>query len=97
MRVDPQRAAEQQRAVESLLSDLRTVADEVAVESGIVRYRARPLGLFGDRVLPPELEVMRVLQVLRDARRLTIVRMSADGKEVLIALRSGVELTVAPV
>lgn len=86
---------DQQRAVESLLNDLRTVA-EVTVDSAIVRYKARPLGLFGDRVLPPELEVMRVLQTLRDHHRLTIVHMSQDGKEVLIMLRAGVELTVAP-
>lgn len=92
MRVD------QQLAVESLVSDLSTVADEVSVDrTGIVRYRARPLGLYGDRILPPEIEVMRVLQRLRDAHRLTIVRMSGDGKEVLVILRAGVELTVAPV
>lgn len=92
MRVD------QRLAVESLVHDLSTVADEVRVDgTGIVRYRARPLGLYGDRILPPEIEVMRVLQRLRDARRLTIVRMSGDGKEVLINLRAGVELTVAPV
>jgi hypothetical protein len=88
---------DQERAVESLLNDLRTVVEDVTVESAMVRYRARPLGLFGDRVLPPEIEVMRVLQTLRDHHRLTIVHLSQDGKEVLIMLRAGVELTVAPV
>ena len=96
--------ADQVRAVESLLSDLSTVADEVMVEGGldgplegqVVRYKARPLGLFADRILPPELEVMRVLMVLRDARRLTIVEQTPDGKAVRIMLRAGVSLTVAP-
>lgn len=88
--------AENKRQLEQLLQELELVCDEVHAEGSIVRYRAKRLGLFKDRHLPPEINVLSHLELLRDQKRLVIVSMSADYKEILIMLRSGLELRLAP-
>ncbi len=79
-----------------MVADLERVADEVHVEGAVVRYRARRRGIYGDRALPPEIVILRQLELLRDQRRLVIVGLSYDEKEMHIMLRSGLELLVAP-
>lgn len=79
------------------MADLLVVADEVHVEGGaVVRYRARRRGIYGDRALPPEIAILTELERLRDLRRLVIVGLSTDHKEMHVMLRSGLELLVAP-
>lgn len=83
-------SALEQRELESLLLDLKRVCvPEVDGVAQIVWYRAKQLGLFGDRVLPPEIEVVRVLRDLAGLKRLTIARDEQGGRRVTVMMRSG--------
>jgi hypothetical protein len=82
--------------VQQLVDDLLVVADEVHVEGAVVRYRARRRGIYGDRALPPEIAILTALERLRDQKRLVIVGLSSDGREMHLMLRCGLEVVVAP-
>jgi hypothetical protein len=93
---------DQNAQLASLANDLGTVAsvdielDDDRDDHARARlmYTARPLGIFGDTLRPPELEVGRVLRLLAAKRRLTIERDELDGKRVLCLLPSRVHVSV---
>jgi hypothetical protein len=82
-------AAEQQRELELLLTDLRVVCWPEYDGDRTVQYTAKQLGLFDDRVLPPELEVVRLVRQLAEKSRLSIDRDERGGKCLTVRLRSG--------
>jgi hypothetical protein len=92
--VDVVWSATQEREVESLMRELSTVA-RVWREDRVIRYQTRQMGLFSDRVLPPELEVMRVLRTLAEAHRLIVLRETRRGLSVHVQLRTGLALEIA--
>lgn len=87
-------SAEQQREIETLRLDLESVAVATYDGKDTITYDAKQLGLFGDRLLPPEIEVMRLLRLMAESKRLMIVKSEDGGKRVIVSLRSGVTLVV---
>lgn len=78
------------------MTDLLVVCDEVIPVGAVVRYRARRRGIYADRQLPPEIMILTELERLRDLKRLVILGLSSDQREMHIQLRCGLELVVAP-
>lgn len=86
--------AERDREIEALLDDLRVVARVAYVAPGRILFAVKQLGLFGDRTLPPELEVMRLVRQLAEKGRLMLVRDEQDGRRITVSLRSGQQLVL---